>query len=111
MNWLTSRVAELSSFRDLHERGQFIGEVPIRLVPLAYIEDALGGIGVRMNFGDLPESLTSRFHLYTEDYAFAAPKPGMAPAASTSMPTADPSFWFTTVLDDGQGTGGYLPDY
>src|SRR6266851_1968730 len=110
MNWLTSRLAELSSFRALHESAQFIGEIPIRMVPLKYVEDALSGIGVQMDFGELPESLTSGFHLYTEDYAFAAPRPGMAPAAFFRMPIADPSFWFTTVLGDGQGTGVYLPD-
>jgi hypothetical protein len=52
----------------------------------------------------------SDLHLYTEDYAFAAPRPGMAPpAASVAGPTPEPSL-FTTVLDDRQGTGLYLPD-
>ncbi len=110
MNWLTSRLAELPSFRELYERGQFIGDIPIRMVPLESIEDALSGIGGQMTFGGLPEGLTSGFHLYTEDYSFAAPKPGWAPVASNGRQIADPSFWFTTVLDDRQGTGLYLPD-
>jgi hypothetical protein len=109
MNWLTSRLAELASFRDLHENAQPIGETPIRRVPLKNIEDALSGIGVQVNMGSLP-GLTSGFHLYTEDYSSAAPRPGVAPVASENRPIAEPSFWFTTVLDDKQGTGLYLPD-
>ena len=110
MNWLTSRMAELSSFRDLYERAQTIGNIPIRLVPLKYIEDALTGIGAEMAFEGLPESLTSTFHVYAEDYSSDAPRAGMAPESSISRPIADPSFWFTTVLDDGKGVGLYLPD-
>lgn len=110
MNWLTSRLAELPSFRELYERGQFIGDIPIRLVPLEYIQDALSGIDAQMTFGGVPEELTSGFHLYAEDYSGVAPKPGWAPVAANDRPIADPSFWFTTVLDDKQGTGLYLPD-
>lgn len=109
MNWLTSRLAELSSFGNLHENAQSLDETPIRLLPFKYIEDALSGIGVEMDFSRA-DIQTSGLHLYTEGYSFAEPRPGKAPVASVSRPIAEPSFWFTTVLDDGQGTGIYLPD-
>lgn len=108
MNWLTSRMVELSSFGSFYENAQSFGATSMRLLPFGYIEDVLSGIGVRMNFG--PDIETSGFHLYTEDYSSPGARPDLAPLASISTPIADPLLWFTTVLDDGQGTNLYLPD-
>ena len=108
MNWLTSRMAELPSFGNLHENGQSIGEIPIRVLPFNYIEDALRNVGVVIDLSKVGIQ-ASDLHLYTEDYSFAAPRPGIAPVAAVVGPSAVPSL-FTTVLDDRQGTGLYLPD-
>jgi hypothetical protein len=108
MNWLTSRVAELPSFADLHQSGYTREGSNLRRVPLKYVLDELAGSGIQIAIGRVEDRLSDAC-LYSEDSISAAQRLARAQEFVGEDLSRQPRL-FTVALEDSDGNVVYLPD-
>lgn len=108
MNWLTSRISEFQSFRDLHGVSTSIDRSGMRQITLPAVAEQLeaNGIGTNLRQAGLgrPDS-----YLFSEDRETALQRISRARTRRYPERTSSPST-FTVALDNGSEAVIYLPD-
>lgn len=113
MNWLTTQMARLQSFGELHGNASDVAGSNLRRLWLKYLGEALRGIGVELELANIPDGIRWQLdnsHLFTEDALGAERRIDRAQAISFDNLKTEEVLLFTIALSDGQGTVLYLPD-